>query len=134
MKKLHCSHQKPYDTISLPILPNFKIVHLGYFFKLIYNLQPMNNVIVKEVSKERYAIAKDMDMARIVGVSLNSFRKFLTVAKKEGVISGVETTQGYGYIVNPAYAFDLDGNGLYVEVYEIFKHNDKFQEMLKEEN
>lgn len=122
---------KPNSTFTkvfCAIQPNFsKMVYAGYFFNLIRAVQTSSNLLVvrKQGSNGvRISVGHAEDLAEFIGVSLNSFRKFLTEAKKLGAIIGVTTTDGYGYIVNPAYAYN--GEGIDIMLYMIFVKNEAF--------
>lgn len=100
-----------------------KIVYYGYFNKLLHRVEKYSNVL--SVYKNNCITpASAEDLAKFIGVSINSFRKFLTEAKDLNVLVGTITTDGYGYTMNPAYAYN--GKGIGVSLYLIFEKDRDF--------
>lgn len=117
-----------FTKIFMMVKPNFsKIVYDGYFMRLIRLLEAHTNILILK-KRDRYVIGTADRLAEVIGVSSNSFRKFLTEAKILGVILGASTTSGYGYVVNPAYA--CNGRSIGTFLYRIFEKDENFIDSL----
>ena len=120
-----------------PILS--KEAFYSYFYKLIHIIQKHTNVLVLRKFKEdgsgrekKISTATAPMLADYLNISLQHFRRFLTDAKKKGAIAGLHTSEGYGYVINPAYAYN--GAGINAILFSIFDKDEVFVHNLSKEH
>ena len=109
-------------------MPSFsKETYYSYFFKLIHKMQRHSNIIITRTNG--MVTTADIDnLCKYLDIKESAFRKFLTEAKKLRIIAGLMTTSGYGYVINPAYAYN--GSGIDIMLFMIFEKDERFVDSL----
>ena len=124
-------HFKPNNSFAKVFInkvpPYTKKIYHGYFSLLLHIMQKHSNILVVKKGRS-LTTANATDIREYLELGESTFRRFITESNKYRIVLGLLTTAGYGYVINPAYAYN--GAGIDVGLFMKFEHDRAFVESL----